>query len=69
MLKIGQNWGKMQIIPQCSSKIGTTVNSVTNMAANSDIDALKIFKKSRTTLAENRQKIKNSRSQLKIYRF
>ena len=37
------------------------------MAAKIDIDALKIFKNSRTNEAENRQKIKNSQSQLKIY--
>ena len=30
------------------------------------IDALKIFKKSRTNEAENREKFKNSQSQLKI---
>ena len=41
----------------------------TNMAAENDIDALKIYKKSRTNEAEKRQKIKNSLSQLKIYRF
>ena len=34
-----------------------------------DITALKILKKSRTNEAENRQNIKNSQSQLKIYRF
>ena len=33
------------------------------------LDALKIFTKSRTNEAENRQKIKNSQSLLKIYRF
>ena len=39
------------------------------MVAEIDIDPLKIFKKSRTNEAENRQKIKNSKSQFKIYRF
>ena len=39
------------------------------MAAKIDIDALEVFKKSRTNEAENRQKVKNSLSQLKIYRF
>ena len=39
------------------------------MAAKIDINALKMFKKSRTNEAENRQKIKNSQSQLKIYPF
>ena len=39
------------------------------MAAKLDIDALKIFKKSRTNEAENRQKIKNSHFQRKIYYF
>ena len=34
-----------------------------------DIDAPKLKKKSKTNEAENRQKIKNSQSQLKIYRF
>ena len=41
----------------------------TNMAAEIDIDALKIFERSRTNKAENRQKIENSQSQTKIYRF
>ena len=39
------------------------------MAAKIDIDALKNFLKIRKNKAENRQKIKNSQSQLKIYRF
>ena len=39
------------------------------MPAKIDIDALKIKKKSRTNVTEYRQKIKNSQSQLKIYRF
>ena len=39
------------------------------MPAEIDIDALKIFTKSRTNETEYRQKIKNSQSQLKIYRF
>ena len=38
------------------------------MAAKIDIHTLKIFK-SKTNEAENRQKIKNSQSQLKIYQF
>ena len=38
------------------------------MPAEIDIDALKIFTKSRTNYT-NGQKIKNSQSQLKIYRF
>ena len=37
------------------------------MAAKIDIDALKIFLKSRTNEAEEWQKTKNSQSQLKIY--
>ena len=37
------------------------------MVAKIDIDALKIFRKSRTNEAENSQKIKKSQSQLKIY--
>ena len=38
------------------------------LAAKIDIDALKIFKKSSTNEAENRQKKqKNSQSRLKIY--
>ena len=39
------------------------------MSAEIDIDALKIFTKSRTNETEYRQKIKNSQSPLKIYRF
>ena len=39
------------------------------MPAKIDIDALKSFTKSRTNETEYRQKIKNSQSQLKIYRF
>ena len=39
------------------------------MPGKIDIDALKIFKISRTNETEYRQTIKNSRSQLKIYRF
>ena len=45
------------------------LNSVSSMPAEIDIDALKIFTKSRTNEAEYWQKIKNSQSQLKIYRF
>ena len=45
------------------------VNSVSNMKAKIDIDALKISTKSRTNETEYRQNIKNSQSQLKIYRF
>ena len=39
------------------------------MPAEIDINALKIFTKSRTNETEYRQKIKNSQSKLKIYRF
>ena len=39
------------------------------MPAKIDIDALKIFLKSRTNGTEYRQKIKNSQSQLKVCRF
>ena len=39
------------------------------MPAKIDIDALKSFTKSRTNETEYRQKIKNSQSKLKIYRF
>ena len=39
------------------------------MPAEIDINALKISTKSRTNETENRQKIKNNQSQLKIYRF
>ena len=39
------------------------------MPAEIDIDALKIFAKSRTNETEYWQKIKNSQSKLKIYRF
>ena len=45
------------------------LNSVSNMPAKIDIDTLKIFTKSRTNETEYRQKIKNSQSKLKIYRF
>ena len=45
------------------------LKSVSNMPAKIDIDALKSFTKSRTNETEYRQKIKNSQSQLKIYRF
>ena len=45
------------------------LNSVSNMPAEIDIDALKIFAKSRTNETEYWQKIKNSQSKLKIYRF
>ena len=45
------------------------LNSVSNMLAEIDIDALKIFTKSKTTETEYWQKIKNSQSKLKIYRF
>ena len=38
------------------------------MAARIDIDALKSFKKLKTNEAENQEIIKNSQSQLKIYR-
>ena len=39
------------------------------MPAKIDIDALKIFTKLRTNDIEYRKQIKNSQSQLKIYRF
>ena len=39
------------------------------MPAKIDVDALKIFTKSRTNETEYRQKTKNSQSQIKIYRF
>ena len=39
------------------------------MPAKIDIDALKNFTKSRTNETEYQQKIKNSQSRLKIYRF
>ena len=39
------------------------------MPTKIDIDALKSFTKSRTNETKYRQKIKNSQSQLKIYRF
>ena len=39
------------------------------MSAKIEIDALKIFTKSRTNETEYRQKIKNCQSQLKIYQF
>ena len=39
------------------------------MRAKIDIDALKIFTKSRTNETKYPQKIKNSQSRLKIYRF
>ena len=39
------------------------------MPAEIDIDALKIFTKSRTNETECWQKIKNSQSKLKIYQF
>ena len=39
------------------------------MPAKIDINALKIFTISTTNEIEYRQKIKNSQSQLKIYRF
>ena len=39
------------------------------MPAKIDVDALKIFTKSKTNETEHRQKIKNIQSQLKIYRF
>ena len=45
------------------------LNSVSNMPAEIDIDALKIFTKSRTNETKYWQKIKNSQSKLKIYRF
>ena len=39
------------------------------MPAEIDIDALKIFTKSRTNYTKYGQKIKNSQSKLKVYRF
>ena len=39
------------------------------MPTKIDIDALKIFTKSRTNEIEYWQKIKNNQSKLKIYRF
>ena len=45
------------------------LNSVSNMPAEIDIDALKIFTKLRTNETEYWQKIKNSQFKLKIYRF
>ena len=39
------------------------------MPVEIDIDTLKIFTKSRTNEAKYWQKIKNSQSKLKIYRF
>ena len=39
------------------------------MPAEIDIDALKIFTKSRTNETEYWQKIKNSETKFKIYRF
>ena len=39
------------------------------MPAKIDIDALKIFTKSRANETKYWQKIKNSQSKLKIYRF
>ena len=45
------------------------LNSVSNMIAEIDIDALKIFTKSRINETEYRQKIKYSQSKLKIYRL
>ena len=45
------------------------LNTVSNMPAKIDIDALKIFTKSRTNETKYRQQIKNGLSQLKIYRF
>ena len=39
------------------------------MPAEIDIDALKIFTKSRTNETKYWQKIKNNQSKLKIYRF
>ena len=39
------------------------------MPTKIDINALKIFTKSRTNETEYRQKIKHSQSQLKIYQF
>ena len=39
------------------------------MPAKIDIDAVKIFTKSRTNETEYRQKIKYSQFRLKIYRF
>ena len=40
------------------------LNTIANLVAKIDIDALKNFFKSRTNEGENRQKIKNSQSQL-----
>ena len=45
------------------------LNSVSNMPAKIDIDALKIFTKSRANETKYWQKIKNIQSKLKIYRF
>ena len=45
------------------------LNSVSNMPAEIDIDALKIITKSRTNETKYWQKIKNSQSKLKIYRY
>ena len=45
------------------------LKSVSTMPAKIDIDAFKSFAKSRTNETEYRQKIKNSQSRLKIYRF
>ena len=45
------------------------LNGVSNMPAEIDINALKIFKKSKTNETEYWQKIKNSQSKLKICRF
>ena len=42
------------------------LSSVSNMPAEIDIDALKIFTKSRTNETEYWQKIKNSQAELKI---
>ena len=39
------------------------------MPAKIDVDALKVFTKSRTNKTDYRQKINNSQSRLKIYRF
>ena len=45
------------------------LNSVSSMPTEIDIDALNIFTKSRTNETKYWQKIKNSQSKLKIYRF
>ena len=48
----------------CSGEENRKSNTVANMVAKIDIDALKLKKKSRTNDTENRKKIKNSQFQL-----